>query len=83
MFRKKVETKALIAFWHSETIKSLKRLKIKSDEAKSQKKYEDHLKKDAFKMFACYYEIMKAINSDEFLKLAEKQDYFEIGITKM
>lgn len=79
MFRKKVETKALITFWHSETTKSLK---IKADEAKSKKQYEDHLKRDAFKMFASYYEIMKAINSDEFLKLAEKQDYFEIGITK-
>lgn len=34
-------------------------------------------------MFRLYSEIMNKINSDEFLKLAEKQDFFEIGITQV
>ena len=46
-------------------------------------KYQQSLHKAAFKQFRQYLEIMRKINSDEFLKLAEKQDYFEIGVTQV
>lgn len=78
--QKKVELKRHYSAWNDE---ARRLLKIKENERKAKNNYETNLKKNAMGMFKQFIEIMRKINSDEFLKLAEKQDYFEIGITQV
>lgn len=79
-FRKKHEQSRFMSHWLTETRKILR---IKSNKANAKNQYETHLKRGVIEMFKTYLEIMRKINADEFLKLGEKQDYFEIGITQV
>ena len=79
-FRKNHEQSRFMSHWLTETRKILR---IKSNKANAKNKYETHLKRGVMEMFKTYLEIMRKINADEFLRLGEKQDYFEIGITQV
>jgi hypothetical protein len=79
-YRNKCEKSQLFEYWHQETQKVLK---IKKGEEMAKSHYDIKLKKKALNMMNEYLEMMRKINSDEFLKLAETQDYFEIGVTQV
>ena len=79
-YNRKIDQKKAFDYWLEETRGILH---YKKNKANANKFYSDHLKKNAFKMFKEYLSHMRRINQDEFLKLGEKQDFFEIGITQV
>ncbi|CAI2385103.1 unnamed protein product [Moneuplotes crassus] len=80
VFNDKNDIQRAFSYWNNETRKILQ---VKENEEKVVNFRKAHLQRNAFAMFKEYLNIMRDINSDEFLRLAEKQDYFEIGITQV